>query len=220
LTPTDFAEAVRNAAGREAFQSRVDGWMQQCFGPQISADELERVDRFTEEALELGQSKGHSAERAHALVDYVYGRDVGEPFQEVGGVMVTLAALCNAAQIDMTDAAETELARILRPEIVEKIRAKQAAKPTGSALPVPTPEADRINNAAVLAMVGPLVEGLRWYADDSNYRTFYDEGGDESIPCIPCDLTEADKDGHRMVIYDCGDRARAALATLETTDVG
>jgi len=54
----------------------------------------------------------------------------------VGGVMVTLAALCLASGIDMYSAAERELARINQPEIVAKIRTKQAAKPTGSALPV------------------------------------------------------------------------------------
>lgn len=127
----------------EAFQQRVQPWMKECFGAEISADKVERNDRFIEEALELVQATGYSADRAHALVDYVFGRDVGEPTQEVGGVMVTLAALCLAHGLDMHSAGETELARINRPEIVQKIRAKQAAKPTGSALPValskPTP---------------------------------------------------------------------------------
>lgn len=33
-----------------------------------------------------------------------------------------------------------KMARISQPEIVEKIRAKQAAKPTGSALPIAQPK--------------------------------------------------------------------------------
>ncbi len=68
------------------------------------------------------------------MIEYVYGRDQGEINQEVGGVMVTLAAHCLAHGIDMHEAAEAELARIWTK--VDKIRAKQAAKPTGSALPV------------------------------------------------------------------------------------
>jgi hypothetical protein len=120
-----------------SFQQRVGGWMRECFTPEIIADKLERNDRFIEEALELVQSLNYSAERAHALVDYVFGREKGEPSQEVGGVMVTLAALCNPNDLNMDMAAETELARILDPAIVLKIRAKQAAKPTGSALPIP-----------------------------------------------------------------------------------
>ena len=132
--------ALEQAGEPESFQQHVQPWMMECFGETISGDMLERADRFTEEALELAQTMpGFSAERAHALVDYVFGRDVGERKQEVGGVMVTLAALCLAAGEDMHDAGENELARISQPHIVEKIRAKQAAKPTGSALPVASP---------------------------------------------------------------------------------
>lgn len=34
------------------FQSRVKPWMLECFGPEVSADKVERFDRFLEEALE------------------------------------------------------------------------------------------------------------------------------------------------------------------------
>ena len=118
----------------DAFQDRVQPWMMACFGPEISADKLERNDRFIEEALELVQASDYPKARALALVDYVYGRDQGEINQEVGGVMVTLAAHCLAHGVNMHEAAETELARIWTK--VETIRAKQAAKPTGSALPI------------------------------------------------------------------------------------
>lgn len=119
------------------FQARVASWMLQCFTPEIAEDRLERNDRFIEEALELVQATGYSRERAHALVDYVFDRKKGDPDQEVGGVMVTLAALCQPNGLDMVGAGERELARILSPEIIGKIRAKQATKPTGSALPIP-----------------------------------------------------------------------------------
>lgn len=116
------------------FQKSVDLWMANCFGLEAAADKLERADRFIEEALELAQTCEHfSADRAHALVDYVFGRDQGEISQEVGGVMVTLAALCNTAGVNIQSAAETELARIWTK--IQQIRAKQATKPTGSALP-------------------------------------------------------------------------------------
>lgn len=104
-----------------------------CFGGMIAGDREERNHRFLEEALELVQACGCPAEDAHQLVDYVYGRPVGEPTQEVGGVMVTLAALCLANGIDMAASGETELARIWTK--VDAIRAKQAAKPKGSPLP-------------------------------------------------------------------------------------
>jgi hypothetical protein len=113
------------------YQSRVAPWMQLCFGPKISADTIERNHRFLEEALELVQACGCMREDAKQLVDYVYDRPIGERSQEVGGVMVTLAALCLAQGLDMHGAGEAELARILQPEIVHKIRLKQATKPIG-----------------------------------------------------------------------------------------
>ncbi|WP_342705198.1 hypothetical protein OHZ10_29410 [Burkholderia arboris] len=117
------------------FQSRVRLWMLECFGAEISADRAERNHRFLEEALELVQACGCTASEAHQLVDYTFGRPAGESGQEVGGVMVTLAALCLANGLEMHTAGETELARITVPETIAKIRAKQASKPKHSPLP-------------------------------------------------------------------------------------
>src|SRR3984957_2280122 len=138
------------------FQYRVAQWMTACFGPVISADVRGRNHRFLEEALELVQSKGCTASEAHQLVDYVFNRPVGEPFQELGGVMVTLAALANAADLNMDIAAETEL---VRPwEIIDKIRAKAAAKPKFSPLPQIIPITDPY------WYVPDDVPGLKWAA--------------------------------------------------------
>lgn len=121
---------------QQIYQDRVGAWLYACFGEEISSDKLERCDRFIEEALELVQAIGYNADRAHSLVDYVFNREVGEPHQEVGGVLVTLAGLCFVNNIDMMKEGENELARVW--EKVVEIRAKQAAKPVGSALPIPT----------------------------------------------------------------------------------
>lgn len=120
-----------------ALQPRVQSWMMACFGPEISADRTERNHRFIEEALELVQACGMDRSEAHQLVDYVYGRPQGDVNQEVGGVMITLAALCLANGFDMHAAGETELARIWTK--IDKIRAKQAAKPKHSPLPEAAP---------------------------------------------------------------------------------
>ena len=122
------------ATKRAALQPRVAPWLQACFGSEISADIVERRHRFTEEALELLQAMDGTRDEALQLVDYVFGRPKGDPHQEVGGVMITLAALCLATGRDMHQSGEDELARIWTK--VEKIRAKQAAKPKFSVLPV------------------------------------------------------------------------------------
>lgn len=119
------------------FQDRVRPWMLECFGAEIAGDKLERGDRLLEEVFELLQSGGYPRQRIRVLESYVYARPAGEPRQEVGGAMVTLAAYCLAHGLDMHDAGETELARVWTN--VEAIRAKQAAKPTGSAIPIAVP---------------------------------------------------------------------------------
>jgi len=116
-----------------SFQQKVQPWLMACFGEMIAGDREERNHRFLEEALELVQACGCTASEAHQLVDYTYGRPIGELHQEVGGVMVTLAALCLANDADMHAAGWVELDRIWGK--VEQIRAKQAAKPKHSQLP-------------------------------------------------------------------------------------
>lgn len=117
------------------FASKTAKWLIDCFGSRVAADTAEREHRFLEEAVELVQAGSTTAEQAHQIVDYVYSRPVGEREQEVGGVMVTLAALCFAHSINLSDAAVTELRRVQSPEIMAKIRQKQASKPAFSPLP-------------------------------------------------------------------------------------
>ena len=115
------------------YQSRVKEWLLACFGLEIATDKVERNHRFIEEAIELVQATGCTKSEVLQLVDYVYGRDIGEVKQEVGGVMVTLAGLCEAQGIQLDECAETELELVWTK--VEKIRAKQKAKPKYGPLP-------------------------------------------------------------------------------------
>jgi hypothetical protein len=150
LAIEDHALAAFPAPDAEPFQARVQPWLMECFGPMIAGDREERNHRFLEEALELVQACSCTASEAHQLVDYVYGRPVGELHQEVGGVMVTLAALCLANDADMHAAGWVELDRIWGK--VETIRAKQAAKPKHSPLAAapaspPSAPADQMREA-------------------------------------------------------------------------
>lgn len=159
----------------EPFQPRVAPWMLACFGAAISADRIERNHRFLEESLELVQANGCTRDDAHQLVDYVFGRPVGELHQEIGGVMVTLAALCLASGQDMHEAGEVELARIWTK--VEAIRAKQAAKPKGSPLPQAIGATKTTPDALAREAVAKALhdhEGEDWtwpeHDDDDGYR--------------------------------------------------
>ncbi|MFT9382598.1 hypothetical protein [Gluconobacter sp.] len=116
-----------------SYQQRVEEWLEACFSPSVRADRAERTHRFLEEALELAQANGCSRDDAIALVDYVFGRPKGDPQQEVGGVMVTLASLCSVSKIHMDTAGNDELAR--NWDRIDAIRAKQQSKPHGSSLP-------------------------------------------------------------------------------------
>lgn len=130
-----FADKFVEFPAKAAFQDRVSAFVIECFGKTIAADISERTHRYIEESLELAQSMGCPKEDITMLLDYVYGRPKGEPHQEVGGVMVTLGALCAARGLDMHRDGETELARIYT--IIDKLRAKQASRPKGSPLPQP-----------------------------------------------------------------------------------
>ncbi len=134
------------------FQKRVLSWLLECFPMEVCRDGRERCHRFLEESLELVQALGCTRAEALQLVEYVYGRPVGEPEQELGGVMVTVAALCFPHQLNMVIAGEKELARVFTR--IEQIRAKQAAKPKLSPLPVAAP------GGLTVLTVTPA--GLKW----------------------------------------------------------
>jgi len=121
-----WAESDHHRLTGDTFQQRVQPWMLSCFGAEVSGNTTERNFRFLEESLELVQACGCTKEEVLKLVDYTYGRPVGERYQEVGGVMLTLAALCLAQNLDMHQAGETELTRVWMD--IMKIRKKQQAK--------------------------------------------------------------------------------------------
>jgi hypothetical protein len=146
----DYMRACNLAPDPKNFQSRVHAWMLECFSLDITFDGTERNHRFLEESLELVQSLGCTKSEALQLVDYVYGRPKGAPVQEIGGVMVTLAALCSAHHADMNSCADAEIARCNNS--IERIRAKQAAKPKHSPLPsrpedLPESQANRVTQS-------------------------------------------------------------------------
>jgi hypothetical protein len=175
--------STRQAEGR-SFQTAVAEWMGQCFLPSLYSNMTERGDRLLEEVLELLQAHGYDKARVRTLVDYVFERPIGDPAQEVGGVMVTLAGYCWVAGLDMHVAGDAELARINQPEVMAKIRTKQEAKnalhfdtplpgnvarqPVGEPVGYACTNCDRTDEVAIC----PTCAGMAW--DNGRLHEFHE----------------------------------------------
>jgi hypothetical protein len=121
------------------FQHAVMLWMERCFGRATDGTKKSiRNFRFYEEATELVQAAGMTREEAHRQVDYTFNRPAGKPPQELGGVLVTLAAWAGTHGLQMSEHGPAELMRIDTPEMITKIRAKQASKPGENGPPRPS----------------------------------------------------------------------------------
>jgi len=105
-------------------------WLETTFaGTDVQWYEpIERIIRAMEEINELGQVVGATREQAHALVDQVYDKPVGELNQELGGVMVTLAAFAGLMKLSLDDAWREEYDRVNTVAMMAKIVAKQKDK--------------------------------------------------------------------------------------------
>ena len=164
----------------DKWQTNVNKCFSQCFTPDILFDPIERGDRFLEESLELVQTiPNYTKDRAHALVNYTFGRPVGKIDQEVGGVVACLAALCNAMNISIGKQAVLDQKRAWKN--IAKIRAKHSTKPTGSKLVNTISDSDLIDKLA--ETIFPILWKREMYngvtLDVEDYRLFgrYDMGG-------------------------------------------
>ena len=106
---------------------RVKRWLEKAFEGR-NCDIEERALRLQEEVIELGQAEGITLYQSLGLVYQVYGKPVGDPVQEVGGVLSTLAAYLAITEDDANAIFEDELARIESPGMIEKIRKKHDEK--------------------------------------------------------------------------------------------
>jgi NTP pyrophosphatase (non-canonical NTP hydrolase) len=111
-----------------SIQARIGNWVFETLGPESAENAQERSLRTAEEVVELAQACGVPHEVLHRLVDYVFARPVGDPAQEISGVLITLYSTANALGISADEALGAELQRIQRPEVREKVRRRQAEK--------------------------------------------------------------------------------------------
>lgn len=97
-------------------------------------DRDERWRRFAEECIEAIQTRLDFDTFAE-IAAYVYGRETGDPEQELGGVQTTLLALCAAEQWDADELEVREIRRVMAKD-PNVMRAKHQAKvEAGVAMP-------------------------------------------------------------------------------------
>jgi hypothetical protein len=79
-------------------------------------------------------------EAAHKLIDYIYAKEPGKLFQELGGLGITVLALAAAAGLSADDAETTELNRVLSKPLAwfhARNKAKNDAGFDATAYPAP-----------------------------------------------------------------------------------
>lgn len=106
---------------------RVDTFLRDAFPGDPNVIPKTRVLRFLEEALELAQAMGIDKEKALEQVDYTYGRPIGEPAQEFGGVVFTLVAVGNALDLDLETEGHASVDEAYGR--IDQIREKSKTKP-------------------------------------------------------------------------------------------
>lgn len=118
---------------------RTARWVVRTFGLPNLTDRRERARRIVEEAIEVAQSEGIDEARVRRLVERVYSRPVGMIGDEIGGLLLTIAAWqANTPSMSPFVEAERLLSTKLEPGDPERFRAKHADKvAAGVGLPMP-----------------------------------------------------------------------------------
>jgi NTP pyrophosphatase (non-canonical NTP hydrolase) len=117
LSDTQITHEHRAERQKRVFDRAVEVWGAE---PLVSRDD--RARRFAEEAMELAQTQGVEADTLKRLIDYVYGRPVGDVKQEIGGVMFSLYCLAENLGLSVDGCETDEINRFLGtdPEVFRK----------------------------------------------------------------------------------------------------
>ncbi len=108
--------------------ARALRWAVDMFGP-VATHYDERALRLVEEAIELAQAESVSKDVMLRLVERVYSRPAGDAAAEVGAVALTLEMVAENRGLDVAQAAEAELQRVMsktRAHFAERHAAKAA----------------------------------------------------------------------------------------------
>lgn len=110
-----------------ALQTIVHDWGVRAFGREHMANLPIRGLRCAEEAIELAQVLCIPKEQLHQLIDAVYSKPKGKLDQEIGGVLVTITAICVELGSTTDEYLLKETLRVLQYP-VEYYKARNKAK--------------------------------------------------------------------------------------------
>lgn len=92
-------------------------WAIRCFGKDHVDDPRVRFLRLLEEVAEAAQVCFVEKDKLIEVIEKVYSRPMGELSQELGGIAVTFAVVCESQGYQIPDLLMTELNRVLsKPE--------------------------------------------------------------------------------------------------------
>lgn len=117
-------------------------WAVRSFGKDHVENIPVRSLRTVEESIELCQALGVSKELVHQCVDMVYGRPVGDPMQEAGGVLLTMAIMLRQLGLTIDEVLERELVRVLQKPPKHFAERNQQKLDLGMTVPLSPPGGD------------------------------------------------------------------------------
>jgi hypothetical protein len=126
MKPITAVYSSYELTARDIRQKSIYDWCVTAFAGGDNSPRI-RALRFGEESIELMQAAELTKADVHKLVSYVFARPVGEPHQEVGGVMLTLNAYCQSVGLKVVDAEMDEIARV-NSKSVEHFQRRQQEK--------------------------------------------------------------------------------------------
>jgi hypothetical protein len=103
-------------------------WDVAVFGRDVAHNEVERGLRTLEEAMELAQASGVTAEQAKHLMGHVYSREPGFVDAEISDVLICLLIQARMRNLDVWANLEALQARLWKPEVIAKIHEKYEGK--------------------------------------------------------------------------------------------
>lgn len=107
-------------------QDGLAEWATEAFGAETITDLKVRAMRTLEEAVELAQVLGVDEDACHRQVEHTYRRPVGDPAQEIAGVINGALMAAEGLGIDGLAAAYDELERVW--DHIDEIRIKNLTK--------------------------------------------------------------------------------------------